>query len=328
MIPDWLPGFSLPDIPSMKEKRDYPGLTRTLCHRDLNIQWKAAQALGELGREGVDYLIHTLKNTMNKEARLGIIEALGIIGDPRAVNPLVLQLKDTNNEIRWETALALGEIGATSAIPSLRNTLDDPDKYVRYGAALALRQLSWMPENDIDKAALSIGLQEWEKLEGMGSDSLIAIENAMKDPDKNIRLQAVRTMGTLRREEAIPLLYKAISDPDEDVRWQAVQSAPSCGLPMRFLPRALARRPRSRKNPLIAGFLNFVLPGTGYMYLGFWWGIILFQVDSLTTVFIFHYSDKYPQSFENIFSIYLTLFSIWLIFSVHAWFIAKNMPDL
>lgn len=327
MTPDWLPGFSLPDIPSMKDKKDYHGLTRALRHRDLNIQWKAAQALGELGREGVDYLIRTLENTMNKEARLGIIEALGIIGDPRAINQLISQLKDPNNEIRWETALALGEIGATSAIPSLRDTLDDPDKYVRYGAALALRQLSWMPENEVDKAALSVGLQEWDKIEGMGPDALIAIRNAMKDPDKNVRLQAVRTMGTLRREEAIPILYRAISDPDEDVRWQAVQSAPSCGLPMRFLPRALAKRPRSRKNPLIAGFLNFLLPGTGYMYLGIWWGIILFQVDVYTTVLLYHITNKY-NSFENIFSIYLTLFSIYLIFAVHAWFIAKNMPDL
>lgn len=327
MISGLLRGFSHPDIPAMKEKKNLHGLTQALQHRDLNIQWKAAQALGELGTDGVEYLIHTLDSTRNKEARLGIIEALGIIGDARAVNPLISHMKDGSNEIRWETALALGEIGDSSAIPSLKSALNDPDKYVRYGAALALRKLSWVPENESEKASLLVGMQEWENLEGLGPDVIGPVANAMRDPDKSIRLQAVRTMGSLRMKEAIPMLYKAISDPDEDVRWQAVQSAPSCGLPMSYLPRALARRPRSRKNPLIAGFLNFVLPGTGYMYLGFWWGIILFQVDVQTTLLIYQITDEY-QSLESIFSIYLTLFSIWLIFSVHAWFVAKNMPDL
>lgn len=328
MIPGLFSGYSLPDIPAMKECRDYSGLTRALRHRDLNVQWRAAKALQELGREGVDYLIHTLKNTVNRETRLGIIEALGMIGDPRAVNPLLSQMNDKSNEIRWETALALGEIGDVSATPALRKALDDPDKYVRYGAALALRKLSWTPETESDTAALIVGIQEWEKLEGMGQGVIPAVGNAITDPDRNIRLQAVRTMGSLRMKEFIPMLYRAISDPDEEVRWEAVQAAQSCGIPMRFLPRALARRPRSRKNPLIAGFLNLLLPGTGYMYLGFWWGIILFQLDINATAFIFNFIKEEKFSPGDSLSIYITLLSIWLIFSVHAWFIAKNMPDL
>lgn len=328
MIPRVISGFSPPDISAMKERRDYSGLTRALRHRDLNVQWRAAKALQELGGGGLDYLIHTLENTMNRETRLGIIEALGMIGDPRAVNPLLSQMNDQSNEIRWETALALGEIGDSSAIPSLKSALNDPDKYVRYGAALALRKHSWTPETESDTAALIVGMQEWEKLEGMGEGVIPAVGNAMRDPDRNIRLQAVRTMGSLRMKEFIPMLYRAISDPDEEVRWEAVQAALSCGIPMRFLPRALAKRPRSRKNPLIAGFLNLLLPGTGYMYLGFWWGIILLQLDINATAFIYNYIMDQNFSPGDSLSIFITLLSLWFIFSVHAWFIAKNMPDL
>ena len=320
MIPGWMLGLTVPDIPALKEKRDYEGLTRALRHRDLKIQWKAAQALGELGKESVEYLTRALGNTWNREARLGMIEALGMIGDPRAIDPLIGQMGDRSNEIRWEAALALGEVGDPSTIPVLRKALEDDDKYVRYGAALSLQKLSWMPENESEKASLLVGMQEWEKIEGMGPDAVDAIKNALRDPDKNIRLQAVKTMGLLRKKEAIPFLYRAISDPDEEVRWEAVQAAPSCGLPMRYLPRALARRPRSRKNPFIAGFLNFMLPGMGYMYIGLWWGILIFQVDVYATLWTFTTTGELT-SLEILFPIYLLL-------ALHAWCMAKKMPDL
>ena len=50
--------------------------------------------------------------------------------------------------------------------------------------------------------------------------------------------------------------------------------------------------PRLRKNPLIAGFLNFMLPGLGYGYLGKWWGIMIFQVDITLTVWLFKYQGE------------------------------------
>ena len=321
------PWSSPPDIPLMKERKDYRGLTRALRHHDPRVQWKAAQALGELGEVSRDYLIGALGNTWNKEARIGMIEALGMIGDPGAVGVLVSQMSDRSNEIRWEAALALGEIGDPSAIPALRNALGDPDKYVRYGAALSLQKLSWIPDNEKDRAFYLAAMQEWDQIEGMGASAVEAVGNALRDTDRGVRIQAVRTMGLLRKTEAVPFLYRAIGDPDEEVRWHAVQAAPLCGLPMRYLPRALARRPRSRKNPLVAGFLNFVLPGMGYMYLGLWWGILVFQIDVYVTLLIFKATDRYT-SLEVLFTAYFTLFSVYLVLAFHAWFVAKNMPDL
>ncbi len=320
MIPGWLYSYSQPDIPSLKERKDYEGLTRALRHRDINVQWRAAKALGEIGEESVPYLIRDLENTWSKEARLGIIEALGMIRDHRAVSSLIAQLGDRSNEIRWEASLALGEIGHTSAIPALRKALEDEDKYVRYGAALSLQKLSWVPESEYETALLLVGMQEWDRIRGMGSSSIDAMANALRDNDRNIRLMAVQTMGALKNKEAIPVLYHAISDRDEEVRWEAVQAASACGLPLRYLPRALMRRPRSRKNPRIAGFLNFMVPGMGYFYLGFWWGILIFQIDIYVTLYIYTTTGHFT-SVEILFPIYILL-------GIHAWVLAKKMPDL
>ncbi|MCU0631546.1 MAG: HEAT repeat domain-containing protein [Methanolinea sp.] len=319
MIPGWFLDLTIPDVPALKERRDFGGLTSALRHRDPGVQWKAAQALGDLGSEGLDYLIEAL-GTRNKEARLGIIEALGMIGDNRALDPLIRQMGDRSNEVRWEAALALGEIGDHAAIPALRKALEDEDKYVRYGAALSLQKLSWQPVNESDEAFLLVGMQDWERLEGHGPDAVQALGNALRDQDRNVRLQAVRALGVLRAREAIPILYRSTRDPDEEVRWEAVQAAPSCGLPMRFLPRALARRPRVRKNPLIAGFLNFMLPGMGYMYIGLWWGVLIFQIDVYATIWTFTTTGEFISFF--------VLFPIYLILALHAWYMAIQMPDL
>ena len=320
MIPGWMYRYTLPDIAALKERKDYEGLTRALRNRDINVQWRAAQALGEIGEESVAYLIRDLENTRSKEARLGIIEALGMIRDQRAVPSLVAQLGDRSNEIRWEASLALGEIGDSSAIPALRNALEDEDKYVRYGAALSLQKLSWVPESEYEKALLMVGLQEWDRIQGKESGVVDALAKALRDNDRNIRLMAVRTMGVLKKKEAISALYHTIGDQDEEVRWESVQAASACGLPMRYLPRALMRRPRSRKNPRIAGFLNFMVPGMGYFYLGLWWGILIFQLDIYATLFIYTTTGQFT-SVEILFPLYILL-------GIHAWYLAKKMPDL
>ncbi|MDD1715891.1 MAG: HEAT repeat domain-containing protein [Methanolinea sp.] len=319
MIPDLLWEGKPPDIRALAERKDFHRLVLALRHRDLEIQWQATEALGELGKEGLDYLLQALKSR-NRDIRLGIIEALGEIGDVRAIPHLVLQLKDRSNEIRWETALALGEFRDPSVIPPLCSALRDEDHYVRYGAALSLQKISWKSEDPTEFAFFMTGLQRWDDLSSLGEHALPAITNALRDPDRNVRVPAVRCLGRIGSERAIPALFKALRDPDEEVRWEAVLAGPRCGIPMQYLPRGLSRRPRVRKNPLVAGFLNFILPGMGYLYLGMWWGVILFQIDVYATLWIF-------VNQEELFA-YSFLWPIYLILGLHAGYIAMRMPDL
>lgn len=308
-----------PDIQALKERRNYRGLIRALRHRDLDVQWRASSALADLGTEGMDHLLAAL-TARDKDIRLGVIEALGEIRDPRAVPPLIALLSDKDNEVRWEAALALGEIADPAALGRLEAGLQDPDRYVRYGSAIALEKMGWSPDSAGRYAFLLAGKQEWDALAGMGREAIPALDVAAKDQDSSVRLMAVKTLGRIGEGKAIPILYRAIRDPDDRVRWEGVMASQKCGISARYLPRALARRPRIRKNPNIAAFLNFVLPGIGYFYLGRWWGILIFQIDVYATALM---SDEL-----GLFATFDYLLPLYAIVAIHAWYLARRMPDL
>jgi len=308
-----------PDIEQMKKQKDINGLIRALMYKDLEIQWRAAEALGEMGTDGTDHLLSAL-HSRNKHIRLGVMEALGEIRAHDAVIPLTNALHDQDNEVRWEAALALGEIGDDRAIPFLVEGLKDRDRFVRYGAAVALDKFQWQPDSDTMHAYLHLGKQEWKEMVAIGEGAIEPLGVAMADHDSEIREKAVRALGAIGSEKAIPLVYHSLSDASDNVRWNAVKAAPRVGLSLAYLPRGLSLRPRLRKNPYIAGFLNFILPGMGYFYLGKWWGIIIFQIDVYATTLVFTTNGE--------FNTYGINYPIYFLLAAHAWYMASKMPDL
>jgi HEAT repeat protein len=308
-----------PDVESLRQQKDIPALIKALRYNDFEVQTNAAQALGSLGIEGINEIILTLKDK-DRDIRLGLIEALSMIRDQRAVPPLVGLLNDKSSEVRWETAIALGEIGGLDAISPLKNALSDPDKYVRYGAASALSKLGWIPVSDEEKAFYYVGMQEWQSVKDCGPAAISALSLVLHDQDSSVRIEAIGVLGLIGDKKAIPALMQSLRDENADVRWKTVLASPKCGISIMHLPRGLSLRPRMRKNPLIAGFLNFMLPGLGYGYLGKWWGIMIFQIDITATVWLFKYQGEVSS--------YGLLFPVYLVLAFHAWYIAQKMPDL
>jgi hypothetical protein len=252
--------------------------------------------------------------------KLGIIQALGKIRNPMAVPILLPLLKDTSVEVRWATAIALGEIGDLKARELLVDALTDHDKYVRYGAAIALERLGWQPSNEMEKAYLHLGKQEWEMLAKTGESSMNALYTGMEDRHVDVRLKVLDTLGEIGSTNGKKAVIKALSDESPVVRWRAVLVGPKCGISLMYLPWGLNRRPRIRKNPRIAAFLNFILPGQGYNYLGFWFGTLIFQLDVTLTLYLLSYEGE-----QITYGILLPLYSV---FAVHAWYIARKIPEM
>ena len=75
---------------------------------------------------------------MDKDVRKAAAEALGQIGDPRTVEPLIAALKDADKGVRWVAASALGQIGDERAVESLVAVLNDSSWIVCRAAAKAL----------------------------------------------------------------------------------------------------------------------------------------------------------------------------------------------
>ena len=310
--------FPEPDITALAQKRDTAALVRALRSRDPAVQTAAIHALGNIGPEAVGQIVPALKKK-NRHLRLGAIGALAEIKDPGALPALAGMMKDPVSEIRWQAAIALGEMGSRDAIGPLLTGLEDNDKYVRYGSAISLAKNGYQPSNDIELAWHYAAVQDWDRLQSLGVSSLAPLQNLLRDSDSNVRAHAVQVLGDIGNREAGPALIRSLGDADRQVRWETALASQKCGLPPMYLPRGLCQRPRIQKNPLIAGFLNFMLPGLGYGYLGKWWGIMIFQIDITVTVWLFRA--------EGEFNTYTLLFPLYLLLAVHAWYLAKNMPE-
>ncbi len=302
----------------MVKNRDISGLIGVLHSKNPEVQAAAVHALGSLGTDATPALITALKKK-NRNLRLGVIGALAEIRDPRAVSSLIGMTGNPSSEIRWQAVIALGETGDPAAAPAILEALKDPDKYVRYGSAISLVKIGHKPVNETEWAWYFAGMQEWEKLTDLGSQSVPSLENLLRDIDSEVRIKAVKTLGSIGDRAAGPALIRCLGDENRQVRWEAVLASRKCGVPPMYLPRGLCQRPRMKKNPLIAGFLNFLLPGLGYGYLGKWWGIMIFQVDITITVWLFKITGE-----ANTYSV---MFPVYLLLGIHAWYITKKMPE-
>jgi hypothetical protein len=87
--------------------------------------------------------------------RASAAEALGWIGDPRAVDPLGATLGDQQITVRQAAAVALGKLRDTRAIAALRAAL--PDWQCRREIVGALDALNWTPFSDQDRVYAWIG---------------------------------------------------------------------------------------------------------------------------------------------------------------------------
>ena len=97
-------------------------------------------ALVKIGISAVEPLISFLKDeNSHSSERQAAAKALAKIGDQRAVEPLILVINDTDENVRYVAAEALGKIGNPRAVEPLIAALNDSDKNVRYIAEIALK---------------------------------------------------------------------------------------------------------------------------------------------------------------------------------------------
>ena len=314
--------FSLrsPDIETLKTAKDIKGLIRLLGHRNFDIQWRSADALGSLGTLATMPLIAAL-NHGKTAVRLGAIEALGTIRDERALKPLIFLLDhDRNVEVRWVAAIALGSLGIQEATGPLTRALKNSDRYVRYGAAQALRMLSWVPRNDTERAYYTIALEDWTETARIGVAATEPLIETLRDHDAATRVRVVELLSGISDARAMRACELVLRDPDPTVRWKAALAAQKCSVPVTHLPRGLSKRPRTGQNPWVAAMLNFLFIGEGYDYLGYWWGALVFM--SYASILVISQLELGPIV------PYLIAYPVTALFAVHTFFIARHKQGM
>ena len=249
--------------------------------------------------------------------RLGAIEALGTIRDQRSCKPLISLLEqDENAEVRWVAALALGSLGSPDAINPLVRALKDPDRYVRYGAAQALQSLSWVPRNDTERAYYAIAFQDWKHVAQIGAGATGPLIEILRT---TMPQHGQRSWKFSERSEIPPRSGRV----NWFSKIPAAPSAGKQSLQQRnvvyrlpIFHRGLSKRPRTGQNPWAAAILNFLFLGLGYNYLGYWWGFLVFM--SYMSILVLSQMELGP------FIPYLIVYPVTALFAVQTFFLAKR----
>ncbi len=174
-----------------------------------NTRRSIIQALGKIGdARAVDALLQCLQDAQeDKDLRWAAAYALGQIGDARAVDALLPCLQDAqeDKDLRQEAAKALGQIGDTRAVEALLPCLQDAqeNKDRRQAVAYALGQIG-------DARAVDTLLQ--------------CLQNAQED--KDLRRAAAYALGQIGDARAVDALLQCLQDvqKDEDL-WRAAAYA-------------------------------------------------------------------------------------------------------
>jgi len=166
------------DVEKLKQKNKVRKLIKILGDPRHEIRASAARALGEIGdARAVDTLIAMLDN---RDERRGVViavsDALARIGDPRAFDPLASQLP------RDYAARALGILGDQKAVGPLLGALAKTEHADdRVAAVEALSALGWTPARDKDGARFHLwrhsdpGPADWDACAAIGEAAVPAI---------------------------------------------------------------------------------------------------------------------------------------------------------
>jgi hypothetical protein len=93
-----------------------------------------------------------------------------------------------------------------------------------------------------------------------------------------------------------------------------------CGVATDRIPPILADRPKATPNAFGAAILNLFFFGSGYSYIGKWWGIlVLLCYIGVIIAIQLNWGVLFP---------YMYTYPITAIFAVQTYYAVKRMPDM
>jgi HEAT repeat protein len=208
-------------------KESIPALVGLLRINDRFLRPKVVDALVFFGSDAVIFLNEALavKNVSISMGALNVLSRLGQV----AIDELVKNLDNPDDDVRWGAAYALGKLHGTSAVDALQKALYDPEITVRIAAVVSLGIIG--DEKSEMALAMAVGDENAEvrqaakgALKGIGATEEDALLLAIKSKDNIVRSQAAWGLSRLSDESSISALLEACKDPYPEVRIAAIQS--------------------------------------------------------------------------------------------------------
>ena len=197
-----------------------------------DVHLEAVRALGRIGNpKAVDPLVKYLTDEFAQDISHDIFRALISIKDEAAVDILIKLLKDSDDILRKRITGLLGDVDHPKAVEVLTNTLLDKNADVRISAAGSLVKIG-DPQKILVPLALLLKDQDQEvRAEVVGLfaqiDNPRVIEHLLpmlKDPVRDVRKKAAEVLGNLRTSEAVDPLLELLKKSDESVQCEVIKS--------------------------------------------------------------------------------------------------------
>lgn len=113
---------------------------KKLLSCDKKEKCDVAISLANMGKPAYQYITKSLTSE-DQWVRMFMAEALGNIGDTKAIPNLLPLLKDEDQMVRFYAADALGRIGSKDAIPHLQEVCKNDNCFVRISAEEAIENI-------------------------------------------------------------------------------------------------------------------------------------------------------------------------------------------
>ncbi len=196
---------------------------------DLHVKRSVAIALGNIGHtSGIQPLLLAIQSS-DPELRTFAAEALGKIPSPDVVELLIIALQG-DVRIKIGALEALGRIGDARAIPHIQKLGPQVHAELDTVRCMALAKLGVGGTAELEiigrrMAGLtahgrSIAL---DALVALGADAWTHIATCLDDEDPIVRAQAARLLGSLQGPESLPRLMRVLEDSDPMVRASALE---------------------------------------------------------------------------------------------------------
>jgi HEAT repeat protein len=213
-------------IETMIKSRDVSGLTMMLNSAKVEDIQTACNALAVIGdRQAVEPLVMTFRNPLlPNRARLAAAEALLKLESAPAVVTLLGALRKENWQVRRNAAAVLGQLQAAWATDALIKALDDPQPLVQRTVVAALRRLR-TPEAVTAVAAYESAQQKMATQE-MPPEEILSEETT----GGGAPVAAASTLGLAPETKALPALPASSVPPSPP-------SAPPAAPPAAPMPR-------------------------------------------------------------------------------------------
>jgi HEAT repeat protein len=155
---------------------------------------RIAEVLVELGATAVPALVEAL-GQQSLNLRIWSARILGAIGDPLAVEPLLLQLEDPRAEVRGAAIEALGQLADPRGVQVLGSVLlRDPTPQVRAAAARALGRVGH--PDSLDPLLLALGDSDhWTRVRVIAAVEALGMDDASRLVEIARQANEIRARG-------------------------------------------------------------------------------------------------------------------------------------